>query len=99
MREEIILQGIVGSTAYGLAREGSDVDRLGVFVTPTEELFYIAAPRQTIVTHKPDQTLHEIGKYVSLALKCNPTILELMWLPDDLIEITGRWGKWLRELR
>ena len=35
----VILSGIVGSTAYGLNNEGSDVDRLGVFAVPTRALF------------------------------------------------------------
>jgi hypothetical protein len=34
------------------------------------------------VTTKPDACYHEAGKYVSLALKANPTITELLWLPS-----------------
>lgn len=33
----VILRGVVGSTAYGLATESSDVDRIGVFQVPTRE--------------------------------------------------------------
>jgi predicted nucleotidyltransferase len=86
----VILQGIVGSTAYGLAREGSDVDRLGVFMAPTVEFLGLNPPvgkRATMVQHEPeDLTLHELGKFCSLALQCNPTILELLWLPEELLE-------------
>ncbi|GAA1913626.1 hypothetical protein GCM10009753_52280 [Streptantibioticus ferralitis] len=32
----VLLSGTVGSTAYGLAHKGSDIDRLGVFAAPTE---------------------------------------------------------------
>jgi uncharacterized protein len=28
----------------------------------------------------PDATYHEAGKYISLLLKCNPTVTELLWL-------------------
>jgi predicted nucleotidyltransferase len=35
----IILSGIVGSTAYGLDTPESDVDRAGIFAVDTEELF------------------------------------------------------------
>lgn len=83
----IILQGVVGSTAYGLAREGSDVDRLGVFMAPTEEFLGLSPPigkAATRVQHEPsDLTLHELGKFCALALQCNPTILELLWLGGD----------------
>ena len=34
------------------------------------------------MSSKPDATFHEAGKFAALALKVNPTITELMWLPD-----------------
>jgi hypothetical protein len=45
-----ILQGIVGSTAYGLATPTSDIDRMGVFVAPTKEIVGFHPPKGTIVT-------------------------------------------------
>jgi len=83
----ILLSGIVGSTAYGLAAEDSDVDRLGLFARPTTEMLGIHPPALSVVAVKPDITYHEAGKYVQLALKCNPTIMELLWLPGDLYEV------------
>jgi predicted nucleotidyltransferase len=84
----ILLSGIVGSTAYGLARENSDIDRLGVFVAPTVEVAGLDwhPGRESQVTVKPDRTLHEVGKFIRLAIKCNPSITELLWLPGDCIE-------------
>ena len=80
----IILQGIVGSTAQGLAREESDIDRLGVFVAPTVDVagLHWNIHKESKVTNDPDITIHEIGKYLRLALKCNPSVLELLWLPE-----------------
>lgn len=94
-----LLCGIVGSTAYGLNHPGSDVDRLGVYAVDTVELHGLQRPGETIVETNPDVTLHEIGKYCALALKCNPTVTELMWLPDDLIETTTPVGDELIDLR
>ena len=96
-----LLSGIVGSTAYGLARAGSDVDRLGVFAAPTVELAGLdwAPDRDTRVSTKPDVTTHEVGKYLRLALKGNPTITELMWLPAELREAPHPLGGRLVELR
>ena len=76
----VILKAIVGSTAYGLDHAGSDIDYLGCFVAPTESFLGLHSPEQTHVTHEPDQTMHEIGKLVSLLLKCNPTVTELLWM-------------------
>ena len=82
-----ILQGVVGSTAYGLSHEGSDIDRLGCFVAPTR-LFHglhppVGKAASRVSKDGGDLTEHEAGKYVSLLLNCNPTVTELLWLPDE----------------
>jgi len=94
--EDIMIQGIVGSTAYGMAHPGSDIDTLGIFVQPTLDRVGLVEPEETFASNNPDITLHEVGKYCRLALKGNPTVLELLYLPEythltdegaDLIEI------------
>ena len=84
----VLLSGIVGSTAYGLNRPGSDKDRLGVFAVPTEALFGLHTGEfDTVVNPQgTDETLHESAKFVRLALACNPTGTEILWL--DGIEDT-----------
>lgn len=80
---KILLQGIVGSTAYGLARPGSDIDQLGVFQIPTEEALGFDGPRKmdnSLVTTKPDVTMHELWKFMKLAMGGNPTVTEVLWL-------------------
>jgi predicted nucleotidyltransferase len=82
----VLLSGIVGSTAYGLAGPDSDVDRLGMFALPTIELVGLGAPRLSRVSKNPDAAWHEAGKAASLFLAGNPTAMELLWLPADLYE-------------
>ncbi|MFJ8110541.1 DNA polymerase beta superfamily protein [Streptomyces sp. NPDC096132] len=95
----ILLSGIVGSTAYGLAREGSDVDRLGMFAAPTEELHGLHTPKESHVSTAPDRTLHEAAKWCRLALGGNPTVMELVWLPDELYEVRTPLGDELVGIR
>jgi hypothetical protein len=95
----ILLSGIVGSTAYGLAGPGSDVDRLGMFAAPTTALLGLRAPADSRVTAKPDATYHEAGKAARLMLAGNPTATELLWLPDDLYETRTELGQEMIELR
>ncbi|MEV6791275.1 nucleotidyltransferase domain-containing protein [Streptomyces sp. NPDC051320] len=95
----ILLSGIVGSTAYGLAREGSDVDRLGMFAAPTEDFHGLHRPKESHVTTAPDSTLHEAAKWCRLALGGNPTVMELVWLPDDLYEVRTPLGDELIGIR
>lgn len=92
-----LLEGIVGSTAYGLATPQSDIDRLGVYACPTEMLFTLREPKWTIVDTKPDSTLHEARKFCQLALQCNPTVLELLWL--DSYDICTPLGQQLINVR
>lgn len=95
----VLLSGIVGSTAYGLDRAGSDVDRLGVFAAPTTSLHGLRRPKESHVTHDPDETYHEAAKWARLALGGNPTVTELVWLPDDLYEVRTPLGEELIALR
>ncbi|MGV9978126.1 nucleotidyltransferase domain-containing protein [Micromonospora wenchangensis] len=95
----LLLSGIVGSVAYGLAGPGSDVDRIGVFAAPTVAFHGLRPPRESVVTTDPDVTLHEAGKYARLALSGNPTATELIWLPDDCYETRTELGDRLIAIR
>jgi uncharacterized protein len=99
----VLLSGIVGSTAYGMAHEGSDVDRLGMFAAPTERWHGLTPPTINDLTWvaetKPDRVMHEALKVASLALACNPTVTELLWLSDALYEVRSPLGDELIGLR
>ncbi|MGW2397684.1 nucleotidyltransferase domain-containing protein [Kitasatospora sp. NPDC001664] len=95
----VLLSGIVGSTAYGLAHAGSDLDRLGLFAAPTEEFHGLHRPAESHVTTAPDRTLHEAAKWCRLALGGNPTASELVWLPEELHEVRTPLGEELIGIR
>lgn len=83
----IVLQGVVGSTAYGLAREGSDVDQMGVFTTPAMVIAGMewTSHRESTVTNGPDATFHEVRKFLRLVMKGNPSVTEMLWLPEYVV--------------
>ncbi|MGV9805912.1 nucleotidyltransferase domain-containing protein [Micromonospora chersina] len=95
----LLLSGIVGSVAYGLAGPDSDVDRIGVFAAPTVAFHGLHPPRESVVTTDPDVTLHECAKYARLALSGNPTATELMWLPEECYETRTGFGERLIGIR
>lgn len=81
-----LLSGVVGSHAYGLAGPNSDVDVLEVAAAPTADFHGLSMPvgsAASRVTTQPDVTIHEAGKYVALCLAANPTVTELLWLPNE----------------
>lgn len=98
-RPVTILEGIVGSTAYGLAGPDSDEDRLAVHLAPLRDVLGLHFTSGTIHRTDPDYTSHELAKFCTLALKANPTVLELLWLPDDLYRTRTNIGDELIGLR
>lgn len=100
----VLLRGIVGSNAYGLATPDSDVDIMGVYMAPVDEFLGLDIPKDgdlTVhtVSDLRDHTFHEVGKFMRLALKSNPSILELLWLPDWAYEEISPLGEWLIDSR
>jgi predicted nucleotidyltransferase len=87
-----------GSKAYGIETEASDDDYLGVFTAPLHSLVSLhGLESESLTGNGPDFTLHEIGKFCSLALKGNPAILETLWNPG-VIE-SDAWGRELVAMR
>jgi predicted nucleotidyltransferase len=79
-----LLKVIVGSQAHGLANADSDFDYRGVFVVSTSDILKIGGS----VSHtswfegNDDDTAWEIGKFLLMATKCNPTVLETFIAPE-----------------
>lgn len=97
--DNIILEGLCGSRAYGLDTEDSDEDWKGIFVVPTESLLGLKKykPRITYNHVDPDWIYHEVGKFAKLAMGGNPTLTELLWL--DGYRILTKHGKMLVDNR
>ncbi len=74
---------LVGSRAHGLNDPDSDYDYRGVFVVPTAEILRIGAkPKATHRTEgEADDASWEVGHFLRLAAKCNPTVLEAFCAP------------------
>lgn len=73
--------GITGSYAYGTNTDASDIDIRGILPETPDELLGMY-PSDTYTNNKnSDITLHPFRKSVSLLMKGNPTMLELLALP------------------
>lgn len=97
--ERVLLLGITGSRAHGLATPESDLDYGGVYLAPTSTVLRLGynQGKATRVGTEPDTQLHELGKFLSLALKGNPTVIEILYL-NDYIQCE-MWGLGLIEIR
>lgn len=79
----IIFGSVVGSHAYGTNVEGSDVDKKWIYVQSSIDLF-VNGYRPQIEISK-DEVAYELSRFLDLLLKANPTILELLFSPEDCI--------------
>ncbi|MFE7800392.1 DNA polymerase beta superfamily protein [Nocardia sp. NPDC057440] len=100
-RNDLLLEGVVGSVAYGLNTTESDVDYLGIYVEPTRTFLGLHPPTRDRGTRHgrdgADATYHEVGKAMGLILSCNPTVSEILWL--DNYTVATDFGAELVSLR
>ena len=79
--ERVIYRCVTGSQAYGLAEADSDVDRRGIYL-PTADLHWslYGVPEQ-LENHETQEAYWELQKFLVLALKANPNVLECLYTP------------------
>jgi predicted nucleotidyltransferase len=76
----VIYRCIVGSTAYGLSQEGSDTDRRGFYLPPADLEWSLAGVPEQLETEN-EEVYWELEKFIRLALKANPNVLECVYSP------------------
>lgn len=78
-----ILKVLVGSQAHGLADETSDHDYRGVYLAPTSDLLKVRGKIRNThwVEGKTDDTAWELGHFLDMATRNNPTIMEVFHAP------------------
>ena len=98
-RPQVIYRCLVGSKAFGLSNDDSDDDVRGIFIPTAQQHWSLYAIPEQIEDQadQNDEVLWELEKFLRLALKANPNILEVLWTPIVLesTELSER----LRSLR
>ena len=76
-----------GSWSHGIAIEGvSDYDYGGVYITPLERLFGLRENyKEQVSDDKHDETYYELGRWIELILKQNPTALESLFIDPKFV--------------
>jgi uncharacterized protein len=79
--KRVIYRCVIGSQAYGLAEAESDVDRRGIYL-PTADLHWslYGVPEQ-LENDETQEAYWELQKFLVLALKANPNVLECLYSP------------------
>lgn len=96
--KDTFLTVLVGSQAHGLATPLSDFDYRSVYKVPTRAFLELDPPKAKGSDWNEgdeDNTAYEVGHFLHLATKSNPSILEVMVSP---VVYSQPWGEELRDL-
>src|SRR5262245_55892666 len=95
--ERVIYRCIIGSQAYGLAGDGSDIDRRGCYLPSAELHWSLYGVPDQLECEETQEAYWEIQKFLILALKSNPNVLECLYTP--LVEKTTPLADELLQMR
>jgi len=86
-RNMFVLYSLRGSQLYGTNIETSDFDYHGIFMYPNGESLSLYEPTDNFQDSKGDVVFFEMKKYFRMAMSANPTVLEIMFTPNEFVKI------------
>lgn len=95
--QRVIFECIIGSQAYGLSGVESDVDRRGIYLPTAQQHWSLFGLPEQLENDATQEVYWELQKFLILALKANPNVLECLFSP--LVVRVTELGEELRSLR
>lgn len=95
--DRVIYRCVVGSRAFGLATEDSDTDRRGIYLPPAELHWSLYGVPEQLENDANQEAYWELQKFLVMALKGNPNILECLYSP--LVELATPLAEELLAMR
>lgn len=77
----VIFRCVVGSRAYGLDTDASDTDRRGIYLPPADLHWSLYGVPEQLENPDTEEAYWEIQKFLVMALKANPNVLECLYTP------------------
>jgi uncharacterized protein len=93
----VIYRCVVGSRAYGLDHDDSDTDRRGIYLAPADLQWSLFGAPEQFEDNATQSCYWELQKFLIMALKANPNILECLYSPQ--VEKVTPLGEELLALR
>lgn len=81
--QNYIFKAVVGSQSYGTSIPTSDIDYKGVYMQTEDELLGFGYKEQ--IDHGKDECYYEVRRFLQLLETGNPTVLELLYSPEDCV--------------
>lgn len=97
LNQRIIYRCVIGSRAYGLEDDKSDTDRRGIYLPPADLHWSLYGVPEQLENEDTQEAYWEIQKFIVLALKANPNVLECLYSP--IIELATPLAEELLAIR
>ncbi len=97
LMDRVIYRCVVGSRAYGLDDDASDTDRRGIYLPPAEMHWSLYGVPEQLESAETEECYWELQKFLMLALKANPNVLECLYTP--LVEYATPLARELLDMR
>lgn len=81
LEAHVIYRCVTGSRAYGLDTDASDTDRRGIYLAPADLQWSLHGAPEQFEDHATQSCYWELQKFLVMALKANPNILECLYSP------------------
>lgn len=79
--DRVIFRCVIGSRAYGLDDDQSDIDRRGIYLPPAHLHWSLYGVPEQLENDATQEAYWELQKFLILALKANPNVLECLYSP------------------
>lgn len=79
--DRVIFRCVIGSRAYGLEEAESDIDYRGVYLPSAEQHWSVYGVPEQVECNETQEFYWELQKFMILALKANPNVLECLYSP------------------
>jgi hypothetical protein len=76
LHTRVIYRCVIGSRAYGLEDDASDTDRRGIYLPPSDLHWSLYGVPEQLENEETQGAYWELQKFLVLALKANPNVLE-----------------------
>jgi hypothetical protein len=95
--DRVIYRCVVGSQAFGLGTEESDTDRRGIYLPPADLQWSLYGVPEQLENEETQEAYWELQKFLIMALKANPNILECLYTP--IVEFVTPLAQELLDMR
>lgn len=106
-----ILEIVTGSHLYGTSTPESDEDFVGIFMPPEEYVLGLQSVQEVDLSiidkddvnkntaDAVDRKLYEFRKFINLAMKNNPNVIEILFVHEDAIKFRNQVGSALLSIK